>query len=95
MNRFGGLRHVTLGIVIGVERLSGWNAIDHLNAADLDHPVARFGVKTGGFSIKNDFPHSDGYRTMRRATQGVKRIPVSARAQLRDQLHDGLLGRLD
>jgi hypothetical protein len=33
------------------------NMAHHLDTADLDHPVARGGVKARGFGIKGDFAH--------------------------------------
>ena len=40
MNRFGIARHLALRIEIGMEMPAGFNAIEHLDAADFDHPVA-------------------------------------------------------
>jgi hypothetical protein len=37
--------------------LAGRHVIEHLDAADLDQPIAAQRVKAGGFGIKNDFAH--------------------------------------
>ena len=51
-------RHVALGIEVGVEMAAGFDAVDDLDAADLDHPVAAGRIEPGGFGVENDFPHA-------------------------------------
>ena len=36
---------------------AGLDPVEHLDAADLDHPVAARRVEPGGFGVENDFPH--------------------------------------
>ena len=50
-------RHVALGIDVPVKYLAGRHAIEYLDAADLDQPVAAQRIKAGGFGIENDFAH--------------------------------------
>ena len=50
-----------LGIEIVMPDPARGNEIEQLDATDLDHPVAGFGIEAGGFGIENDFAHlSDG-----------------------------------
>src|SRR5947209_16889117 len=58
MHREGFRRHLALGIEVAVKGLAGWHAIEDLDAADLDQPVAPQRVEAGGFGIENDFAHS-------------------------------------
>ena len=53
--RFG--RHVALWIEVAVKGLAGRHAVENLDAADLDQPVAPQRVEAGGFGIENDFAH--------------------------------------
>ncbi len=62
MNRFGASRHIAFRIEIGVVTCPGGDEIDHLDAADLDHAVARLGVEPGGFGIEHDLAHQHLYR---------------------------------
>ena len=50
-------RHVAFGIEIGVEMAAGLDAVEDLDAADLDHPVAAGRVEPGGLGVEDDFPH--------------------------------------
>ena len=50
-------RHVALGIDVAVKGLPGRHAVEDLDAADLDQPVAAQGIEAGGFGIENDFAH--------------------------------------
>jgi len=52
-------RHVALGIEVPVKGLPGRHAVENLDAADLDQPIAAQGIETGGFGIENDFAHGD------------------------------------
>ena len=61
VDRFGLARHVALGIEISVEVPAGLDAVEHLDAADLDHAVAAGRVEPGGFGVENDFPHGRIY----------------------------------
>ena len=51
-------RHVALGIDEAVELAARRDAVDELDAADLDQPVAAFGIEAGGLGIENDFAHA-------------------------------------
>ena len=53
----GGLRHVAFRIEVAVERLAGRKAIDQLDAADLDQPIALDGIEAGGFGVEHDLAH--------------------------------------
>ena len=57
MNGKGFRRHVPVGIQISVEHLSGRNAVEQFDAADLDQAVALVGIKPGGFGVEDDFAH--------------------------------------
>jgi hypothetical protein len=46
-----------LRIEIVMEVIIGGTAIEQLEAADFDYPVAQFGVQPGGLRIKNDLAH--------------------------------------
>jgi hypothetical protein len=37
--------------------LSGFDPVDHFNAADFHHPVTILWIEAGGFSVENYFPH--------------------------------------
>jgi hypothetical protein len=37
--------------------LAGRHAIEDLDAADFDQPIAAQGIEAGGFGIENDFAH--------------------------------------
>ena len=53
----GFLRHVALGIDVAVKGLPGRHAVEDLDAADFDQPVAAQRIEAGGFGIENDFAH--------------------------------------
>ena len=59
VNLLGGKRHRPLRIEVSVERAAGRHAVDQLDAADLDHPVAALGVESGGLGIEHDFAHGE------------------------------------
>ena len=61
VDRLGLERHVALGIEISVEVAAGLDAVEDLDAADLDHAVAAGRVEPGGFRIEDDFPHAANY----------------------------------
>ena len=50
-------RHVALGIDVAVKRLPRRHAVEDLDAADFDEPVAAQRIEAGGFGIENDFAH--------------------------------------
>ena len=50
--------HVALGIEISMEVAAGLDAVEDLDAADLDHAVAAQRVEARGFRIEDDFPHA-------------------------------------
>ncbi len=50
-------RHVALGKEISVEVATGLDAVEHLDATDLDHSVAASWVQARRFSVEDDFPH--------------------------------------
>ena len=58
VDRFGLARHLAIGIEISVEVAAGLDAVEDLDAADLDHAVAAGRIETGGFGIEYDFPHA-------------------------------------
>src|SRR5262245_36935920 len=49
--------HVALGIDVGMKRGARRNAVDQLDAADLDNAVATERIEAGGFGIENDLAH--------------------------------------
>ncbi len=53
----GFLRHVALWIKVDMEGLPGRHAIDHLDAADLDQPIAAERIEACRFGVENDFTH--------------------------------------
>ncbi len=57
MHREGFGRHVALGIDVPVKGLAGRHAVENLDTADFDQPVAAQRVEAGGFGIENDFAH--------------------------------------
>ena len=91
----GGERHRPLGIEIGVEGAPGGHAVDHLDAADLDHPVAALGIEPGGFGVEHDLAHRRDYRAPRRrlaraqAVQRRKACPPAAPPRARVSASDG------
>ena len=50
----GLIRHVALGVDMAVPHPAGGNAIDQLDAADLDHAVAVERVEAGRLGIEHD-----------------------------------------
>ena len=50
-------RNGTFGIEIAVEVAPGFDAVDHLDAADFDHSVAGIRAESSGFGVEDDFPH--------------------------------------
>jgi hypothetical protein len=52
------LRHRTFGIDVTMEDLTGRHAVEDLDAADFDQPIAAQRVKPCGFRIENDFTHA-------------------------------------
>ena len=50
-------RHVALGIDVAVKGLPGRHAVEDLDAADLDQPIAAQRIEASGFGIENDFAH--------------------------------------
>src|SRR5262249_50008413 len=60
-------RHLALGIEIAVKALSAADAIDELDAADLDQPMALVGIEPGRLGIEHDLPQmSSPIRARRR-----------------------------
>ena len=57
VHRLGFERHVALGIEIAVEMPAGFDAVEDLDAADLDHAVAADRVEPGRLGIEHDLPH--------------------------------------
>src|SRR5471032_3593179 len=50
-------RHGALRIEMPMKRLPGGHAIENLDTADFNQPIATQGIKAGGFGIENDFAH--------------------------------------
>jgi hypothetical protein len=50
-------RHLALGVEMAVKDLSRRHAIENLDAADFDQPIAAQGIEAGGFGIEDDFAH--------------------------------------
>ncbi len=50
-------RHAALRIEISVERLAGGDAVDQLDAADLDQPMAVQRIETRGLGIEHNLAH--------------------------------------
>ena len=50
-------RHVALGIDVPMKGLPRRHAVENLDAADLDQPVAAQRIEARGFGIENDFAH--------------------------------------
>ena len=53
----GLVRHVALRIEVAVKHLAGRHAVEQLDAADLDQPIAAQRIEAGGFGVENDFAH--------------------------------------
>ncbi len=64
-------RHVAFGIDVDVKGLARRHAVEDLDAADFDQPVAAQRIEASGFGIENDFAHdvkeSEIQRRIRRA----------------------------
>jgi hypothetical protein len=52
-------RHRAVGIEVSVEMAAGLDAVEHLDATDLDHAVAAGRIEPRGFGIEDDFPHRE------------------------------------
>ena len=50
-------RNVTLGMDVMMEDLAGRDAVEQLDAADLDQPMPLIGVKPGRFGIEHNLAH--------------------------------------
>ena len=59
MHGEGFRRHVPFGIEIAMKGLPGRHAVEDLDAADFDQPIAAQRIKAGGFGIENDFAHEN------------------------------------
>lgn len=57
MHHLGFEGHITVRIEISVEVSAGFDPIDDLDAANLDHPVAADGIETCCLGIKHDLTH--------------------------------------
>ena len=57
MHGKGFRRHVALGIDVPVKGLAGRHAVEDLDTADFDQPIAAQRIEAGGFGIENDFAH--------------------------------------
>src|ERR1700679_4210446 len=60
MHREGLRRHVAFWIEMAMEGLAGRHAIENLDTADFNQPIAPQRVEAGGFGIENDFAHELG-----------------------------------
>ena len=79
VHRLGLARHRPAGIEIGVEGAAGLDPVEHLDAADFDHPVAVLRAEAGGLGIENDFAHGRIYESARpRQTSDDAREPRRA-----------------
>jgi hypothetical protein len=50
-------RHVALRIEVAMKHFAGGKAIEQLDAADLDQPIALERIEAGGLGIEHDFAH--------------------------------------
>ena len=75
-------RHVAFGIEIAVERLAGREAVDQLDAADLDQPMPGNGIEAGGFGIEHDLAHANLER------RSVSRRPGQCRRRAAAMPHE-------
>jgi hypothetical protein len=57
VNLARGFRHVALGIEVAVKRPPGREAVDELDATDLDQPIALQRIESGRFGIEDDLAH--------------------------------------
>src|SRR5207245_341913 len=73
MHGKGFCRHIALGIEVAVKDLPRRHAVENLDAADFDQPVASQRIEAGGFGVENDFTHKPPIRASRRI-----RLAVSA-----------------
>src|SRR5262249_42727111 len=48
-------------IDVAMKGLSAWDAVDQLDAADLDQPVTLIRIKPGCLGIEHDFPHDEPF----------------------------------
>ena len=58
MHRLDLGRHVALGIDVAVVLAPRGDAVQELDAADLDQAVAALGVEPGGLSVEDDLAHA-------------------------------------
>ena len=73
VNLEGRLRHVAFRVEVEMERLAGRETVDELDAANLNQPIARKGIKAGCFGIENDFAHRNSRTSL------ARRIRLSSR----------------
>ena len=67
----GGLRrHVALRVEIDVEGGAARNAVDQLDAAELDQAMALARIEAGGFGIEDDLAHLHFLLSFRRPREG-------------------------
>ena len=59
VHRLGFGRHVALGIDEAMELAPRRDAVEELDAADLDQPVAALRIEAGGFGVEHDLAHAD------------------------------------
>ena len=59
VHRKGLFRYVPLRIDVTMERPSGREPVDELDAADFHHPVALKGIESRGLGIEYDFAHGN------------------------------------
>src|SRR5690242_7106510 len=63
MHRLGLERHIALGVKISVKVTAGLDAVDDLDATNLDDAIAAARVETRGFGVEDDFTHASNLST--------------------------------
>ena len=57
MYRHGVRRDIALGVDVTMQLAAGRDVVDQFETGDLDDPVARLWIKSGGFGIDHDLAH--------------------------------------
>src|SRR6202035_4316782 len=52
------LFRIAVWVQITVKIVSGQLPVQHFNTADFNNAIAATGIKSGGFSVENNMPHS-------------------------------------
>src|SRR5262245_10213678 len=77
--------HVALGVYIAVKFAARGNAIDDLDATDLDHSISAGVIKASGFGVDDDLPQHapipSSMRPERSPRPPLRRLTMAHRAR--------------